>query len=50
MEHTRIKLKAIPEPKPNARTAFIVRVSPIIKGVGNVDLVKKLGGTREVTA
>lgn len=37
--HAKIPLKTIPEPKPNTRTVFIAKVSPIIKGVGDIDLV-----------
>lgn len=33
------KLKTIPEPKPNTRTVFIAQVLPIIKGVGNLNLL-----------
>jgi hypothetical protein len=33
------KLKIIPEPKPNTRTVFVGKVLPLIKGVGNLNLL-----------
>lgn len=37
--HSKISLKPIPEPKPNSRTVLIAKISPLIKGVGDIDLV-----------
>lgn len=35
----KVKLKIIPKPEPNTRTVFVTTVLPVIKGVGNVDLI-----------